>query len=136
MTSPRKHLTYANVVATLALIVAVAGIPSAVAITSKLKKNSVGTKQIKKGAITAAKLADGSVTAPKLGPVHRVTQTTPSTGSLVRCNPPERLLSGGAVALGGFLTRSAPETDLTQWAYSGSGTLVGYALCLKASPGG
>ena len=57
MTAPRKHMTYANVVATLALIVAVAGIPSAVAITSKLKKNSVGTKQLKKGSVTASKLA-------------------------------------------------------------------------------
>jgi hypothetical protein len=136
MTSQRKHLTYANVVATLALIVAVAGIPSAVAITSKLKKNSVGTKQIKNGSITAAKIADGNVTAPKLAAAHFVTQTTPPTGSLVRCNSPERLLSGGAVAFGGFLTRSAPEPSTSQWAYSGSGTLEGYALCLKATPGG
>ena len=59
-------MTYANVVATLALIVAVAGIPSAVAITSKLKKNSVGTKQLKKGSVTANKLARGAVTNPKI----------------------------------------------------------------------
>jgi hypothetical protein len=136
MTSPRKHLTYANVVATLALIVAVAGIPSAIAITSKLKKNSVGTKQLKNGSVTAAKIARGSITAPKLGPVHRVTQTTPPTGSLVRCNPPERLLSGGAAAIGGFLTDSEPELDGNQWHYSGGGTVEGYALCLKATPGG
>lgn len=57
-------LTYANVVATLALFLVVAG-GSAFAAT-KLAKNSVGTKQIKTNAITSAKIKDGAVTGAKI----------------------------------------------------------------------
>jgi hypothetical protein len=49
-----RRLTYANVVATLALFVALGG--GAYAAT-QLKKNSVGTRQLKNGAVTEAKLA-------------------------------------------------------------------------------
>jgi hypothetical protein len=57
-------LTYANVVATLALIIAVGG-ASAFAAT-QLKKNSVGTKQLKKGAVTAAKVKKGTLTGKQI----------------------------------------------------------------------
>jgi hypothetical protein len=50
-----SKFTYANVVATLALFVALAG-GTAFAAT-QLPKNSVGSKQIKKGAVTPAKLS-------------------------------------------------------------------------------
>jgi hypothetical protein len=49
-----RRFTYANVVATLALFVALGG--GAYAAT-QLKKNSVGTRQLKNGAVTALKLA-------------------------------------------------------------------------------
>jgi Collagen triple helix repeat (20 copies) len=49
-----RRLTYANVVATLALFVALGGGAYA---STQLKKNSVGTRQLKNGAVTAAKLA-------------------------------------------------------------------------------
>jgi hypothetical protein len=52
----RGKLTYSNVVATIALFLALAG-GTAFAATEMLPKNSVGAKQIKKGAITPAKLA-------------------------------------------------------------------------------
>jgi hypothetical protein len=55
----RSKLTYANVVATLALCLVVAG-GSALA-ASHLARNSVGTKQIKNGAVTAKKLHSGAV---------------------------------------------------------------------------
>lgn len=71
----RKRLTYSNVIASLALFIALGG--AAVAAT-KLPRNSVGPKQIKRGAVTAAKirkkavtsakLATGAVTIGKLGP--------------------------------------------------------------------
>lgn len=62
----RSKLTYANVVATLALVLVVAG-GSAFAAT-RITKNSVGTKQLKKGAVTPVKLSKASkrtLTGPK-----------------------------------------------------------------------
>lgn len=56
----RPKLTYANVTATLALIIAVGG-ASAFAAT-QLPKNSVGTKQIKKNAVNGSKVANDSLT--------------------------------------------------------------------------
>jgi hypothetical protein len=64
MTLLRGKLTYANVVATLALCIAVGG-ASAFAAT-QLPKNSVGTKQLKKGAVNAAKIKDEAVTEAKI----------------------------------------------------------------------
>ena len=60
----RPRLTYANVVATLALFVAVGGASAFAA--SQLGKNSVGTKQLKKNAITTAKIKKEAVTAAKV----------------------------------------------------------------------
>lgn len=64
MTLLRGKLTYANVVATLALCIAVGG-ASAFAAT-QLPKNSVGTKQLKKTAVNTAKLKDEAVTEAKI----------------------------------------------------------------------
>jgi hypothetical protein len=63
-----RRLTYANVVATLALFVALGG--GAYAAT-QLKKNSVGTKQLKNGAVTAAKLAAAAQAALQGAPGAR-----------------------------------------------------------------
>jgi len=60
----RRRLTYANVVATLALFIAVGG-ASAFAAT-QLKKNSVGTKQIKNNAVTASKIKRGTITGAQI----------------------------------------------------------------------
>jgi len=57
-------LTYANVVATLALFVALGGASYA---AMQLPKNSVGTKQLRKNAVTNGKIAKGAVTKAKLG---------------------------------------------------------------------
>jgi hypothetical protein len=54
MSRIRRHLTYANVVASLALFLAIGGVSYA---AIKLPKNSVGTKQLKNGAVTGKKLA-------------------------------------------------------------------------------
>ena len=58
---PRPRLTYANVIATLALFLALGGATAFAA--STLGKNSVGTKQLKKNAVTGAKVKDGSLSA-------------------------------------------------------------------------
>jgi hypothetical protein len=152
MTSFRRHLSYANVMATIAVVIAVAGIPSAVAITtSRVKKNSVGAKQLKKGSVTAdklapgavtdAKIADGNVTASKLAGIHLVADNrAPGSGTLATCQAPERLLSGGATTEGGTLSASQPELTsptVNQWTSAGTGGSAsnGYALCLKNTPG-
>src|ERR1700755_226048 len=51
----RRHLTYANVAASLALFLALGGAAYA---ATQLPKNSVGTNQIRKEAVTAAKIAE------------------------------------------------------------------------------
>lgn len=56
----RSRLSYANVVATLALFIALGGVSYAAVV---LPANSVGTKQIKSGAVTGAKVKDKSLTA-------------------------------------------------------------------------
>jgi hypothetical protein len=61
----RGKLTYANVIATIALFIALGGASYAAV---KLPKNSIGTKQIKNKAITGAKIAKGAVTGAKIAP--------------------------------------------------------------------
>lgn len=66
----RRKLTYANVIATLALFLALTGgvVWAARKIGShQLKASSVTTGKIKKSAVTSAKLKDKAVTNPKLG---------------------------------------------------------------------
>src|SRR5215218_10586491 len=64
MRIPRPQLNYANVIATIALFVALGG----AAVAAGLPRNSVGTNQLKRGAVSAAKLKRGAVTAGKLAP--------------------------------------------------------------------
>jgi len=60
----RSRLSYANVVATLALILVVGG--GTVYAASQLGKNSVKSKQIAKGAVKTSDLAKKAVTSPKV----------------------------------------------------------------------
>lgn len=64
MRFPRPQLSYANVIATIALFVALGG----AAVAAGLPKNSVGTSQLKRGAVSAAKLKRGAVTSGKIAP--------------------------------------------------------------------
>jgi hypothetical protein len=58
MSKIRRHLSYANVVASVALFLALGGVGYA---AIKLPKNSVGTKQLKNGAVTGKKLAPAAM---------------------------------------------------------------------------
>jgi hypothetical protein len=64
MRIPRPQLTYANVIATIALFVALGG----AAVAAGLPKNSVGTNQLKRGAVSAAKLKRAAVVSGKIAP--------------------------------------------------------------------
>ena len=58
-----KRLSYANVMATLAVFCVLGG---GAAVAAGLKKNSVGKKQIKSNAVVTKKIADGAVTTNKI----------------------------------------------------------------------
>jgi hypothetical protein len=60
----RPRLTYANVIASLALFIALGGS----ALAAGLAKNSVGPNQLKKGAVKANKIAKQAVTSGKIAP--------------------------------------------------------------------
>jgi hypothetical protein len=60
----KRRLSYANVVSTLALFIALTG-ASAYA-TSKLAPRSVGEPELRPGAVTAQKIRRNAVTAPKI----------------------------------------------------------------------
>jgi hypothetical protein len=70
----RQKLTYSNVIASIALFVALggaavaAGIPKNSVGPNQIKKGAVTTKAIRKQAVTSGKLAPKSVIAGKLGP--------------------------------------------------------------------
>jgi hypothetical protein len=59
-----RHLSYANVASTLAVVLALGGGGAAVA--AGLGKNTVGSKQIKPAAVKAVDLAPGAVTSDKV----------------------------------------------------------------------
>lgn len=61
----RARLTYANVMATIAVFIALGGASYAAV---KIPKNSVGTRQIKTGGVQSSDIKAASVTARHLGP--------------------------------------------------------------------
>lgn len=61
----RQHLTYANVMSTLAVFLVLGG-ATAFAVSKALPRKSVGTVQLKGGAVTPAKIKKGAVTRTKL----------------------------------------------------------------------
>jgi hypothetical protein len=72
MHSIRKRLTYANVIASVAIVLTVGGATAFAA--EELPANSVGSLQLQKEAVTTTKIAHDAVTGPKvdestLGPV-------------------------------------------------------------------
>jgi hypothetical protein len=122
----RGHLNYANVAASLALIVAVAGGTTAIA-GNNAPANSVTSNSIKPRNVTARDLAG-----------IRLVQVTGQFAAFAPCGRAERLLGGGGDSTAN-LGRSRPEKN--GWsAAQGLGTggdvpVTAYALCLQAKPG-
>lgn len=125
----KPQLTYANVTATLALVVAVAGGGTAIAVSAK--KNSVTTKSIK----------NFNVTSKDLGGIRVVTNPLQAGAQIgtASCGAGERLIGGGVEPIG----PAAGSTDLkgsypsgNGWAgVIGLGGAQAVALCLKVKPG-
>ena len=80
----RKRLTYANVIATLALFLALGGTSYAV---TALPKNSVGTQQLKKNAVTGVKVKDGSLSSADFAAGTLLKGDTGATGATGATGP-------------------------------------------------
>jgi hypothetical protein len=118
-----RHLTFANVVACLALFVALGGASYA---ALKLPKESVGSEQLRKGAVTPAKLNDRAkqaMTGPR-GP--RGSAGPPgSTGPQGAQGPPgERGAQGEPAASGAYTYADPGEVPVSQNAVTQVGSLA------------
>jgi hypothetical protein len=124
----KPHLSYANVAATLALIVAVAGGTTAIA-GSKAAKNSVASSSIKPFNVTAKDLAR-----------IRVVQVNGQFSAFAPCARRERLLAGGGSSVPtGASALAASRPGNNGWYVEQADTtdtlMAAYALCLKAKSG-
>ena len=131
----RRHLSYANVMSTIAVIAALGG-PTAVAVTvSASKKSDINKKgNIRAGRVTTPKLATGAVINTKLAGVEIVQASGPGNITAA-CPGGTRLMGGGGgIAGGGSLTNSGPAEGVNGWranSNTGTGVTTAYALCLR-----
>jgi hypothetical protein len=122
----RRNLNYANVAATLALIIAVAGGTTAIA-GGKAAPNSVASSSIKPHNVTARDLAG-----------IRVVQANGQFSAFAPCARGERLVGGGGSAPAGDSLGASRPGGNGWFSQQGSGPethLTAYALCLKVKPG-
>jgi len=112
------HLTYANVVATLALFVALGGGAYA---AFRLPRNSVGSAQLKNNAVTPRKVKNGSLTLRDFaaGQVTKLKGPPGAAGAVGATGPqgpkgdagPQGLSQGfGAAAAAGAFVSSSPNS--------------------------
>ena len=126
----KAKLTYANVMSTLAMVLALSGGATAVAVG--IGKGSVGAKQVRKGAVRAQ----------ELGPVIVRSQSGPGISQgIATCQKGERVLSGGGTVTstgggGPPVLRSSEPLGNRSWKVVGAGetgpvTATAHALCLR-----
>jgi hypothetical protein len=135
------RLTYANVMATIAVFIALGGASYA---AIKLPKNSVGSSQIKKNAITTAKLKKEAVTGAKIkiGSLGTVPSAkyADTAGSAANAGSAASAANAAhaieADSVGGQrvekLFWSEPEGTAKQTVFSGSGLTIS-ASCSSSS---
>ncbi|MFM7553660.1 MAG: collagen-like protein [Actinomycetota bacterium] len=88
----RRRLTYANVMATIAVFLALGGTSYAV---TALPKNSVGTQQLKKNAVTGVKVKDGSLSSADFAAGTLLKGDTGATGATGPAGPQGETGSAG-----------------------------------------
>lgn len=89
----RRALTFSNVIALLALFVALGGTSYAAV---KLAKNSVTSKHIKNGQVKTADIRNGSIRAPKLG-ANAVTATKLADDAVTSSKLADNAVTGGLI---------------------------------------
>jgi hypothetical protein len=135
----RRHLTYANVMSTIAVFVVMGGSAYAFAKhsvgTKQLKNKAVTTKKIKDGAVTGAKIAAGSIGGAAINPASfNVTVASAGGptlapgqvgGTTATCPAGKKAISGGglsdSVNNGSYIEDSRPVTG-----NSGAPTATGF----------
>lgn len=109
MSTIRKRLSYANVIATIALFASLGG--GAVA-ALRVPDNSVGTKQLKHNAVTGAKVRNGSLTGADV-----------KAGSLTGADVKPGSLTGEDIKSGSLTPEMLPRFGLANL-YGVSGTAI------------
>jgi hypothetical protein len=103
----KPRLSYANVLSTLALVIAI-GTGGAYA-ASKLPDRSVGEFQLRPGAVTAEKIRKNAVTAPKIK-AEAIKQGKIANGSITAAKMTQGSVSSGALQEGSITnSKLAPE---------------------------
>jgi hypothetical protein len=110
MRNLRARITYANVVSTLALVVAL-GLGSAYA-ASQLAPKSVGAKQLRPGAVTADKIRKHAVTAPKIESLA-VKQGKLAGGAVTSAKIADGAVTTAKIATGAVTPDKVPDSSLT-----------------------
>ena len=118
-----SRLTYGNVVATLALVLALGGTTAFAA--TQLAKNSVGTKQLKNNAVTGAKVKNGSLSGVDIGgPVDRASSAASADRADSADSATTAQRAGDANRLGGLPAsafQAGGSVQRVDWSVSGCG---------------
>jgi hypothetical protein len=122
MTSIRKQLSYANVMATLAVFIALGG--GALA-ALRIPANSIGTEQLKRGAVTGAKVKEGSLPGTDIKPHSLSSADLPLLGLA-------NLLGGSGTAINNTAI-GLNEDACGRYAFAASGAQPGEAVMLQGS---
>jgi hypothetical protein len=127
----RPTLTYANVVATLALVIAIGGASAFAA--SQLGKNTVGPKQIKKNAVTTAKIKNEAVTAAK---VKKGTLTGTQINLASLGTVPSAANAANAANAQALDGQSAGQLTSASKLHCPSGMTLSHAVCFQEAASG
>ena len=143
MSRIRRHLTYANVAATLALVIAIAGGTTAIAAKVTAPKNSVTTKSIRPFNVTARDMTrliqvfgKASFTDPAPGDMIQSGNT-----AVAACPAGSRVITGGGFVDNDRAHISGSQPNPGSWSVSARGdgtneasiTAIAWCLSKKAA---
>ena len=100
--------TYANVIATVALFIALGG----VAVAAGLPRNSVGPNQLKRGAVTPAKIRKNAITPGKIAP-GAVTPGKLGANAVLPGNLGNGIISTSKIAAGAVIASTIKNGVIT-----------------------